>query len=170
MGAREWVDGDVALVTGPARLISEPGDSVTKRAIRSHDCWYVAKGRGWRDVELSEVRPLLVIDSEDREQVERLCNAIDKAFNDVRIDGTGPNSTELAQAALRALANPQPPKPDEPTGLGAVVEDSEGSRWIRCWGPGIRMAWIGSRLPDAEDEWATYDSIAAVRVLSEGVA
>lgn len=60
-------------------------------------------------------------------------------------------------------------KPDEPTGLGAVVEDDEGNPWVKTL-PGI---------DDAASEWiagfagnprlVSYSSIRAVRVLSPGV-
>jgi hypothetical protein len=64
------------------------------------------------------------------------------------------------QAALRSLV--ADPKPDRPTGWGAVVEDNTGAYWTLyapeadCW---INYA-EGKR---------HYDEIAAVRIVSEGV-
>ncbi len=69
------------------------------------------------------------------------------------------------QAALREFANPTPPKPDEPTGLGAVVEDANGVRWVR-------MRYEFNKNWCASDEVGTrahWDAIKVVRVLSEGI-
>lgn len=70
-------------------------------------------------------------------------------------------------AALREFANPTPPKPDEPTGLGAVVEDAEGRRWMRGSSTRGLKVWVNDDALDSE--WRAYRDIAAVRVLSEGV-
>ena len=69
------------------------------------------------------------------------------------------------QAALRSLVTP--PKPDEPQGLGAVVEDAEGRRWVRV-NETLRAVW---RPVDAStsNSFRNYPDIAAVKVLSEGV-
>ena len=52
------------------------------------------------------------------------------------------------------------PKPAEPNGLGAVVEDEEGVRYVRLnnghWADGVSFP-------------RSWPSIPAVRVLSEGV-
>ena len=64
-------------------------------------------------------------------------------------------------------AQTKPPKPAEPTGLGAVVEDAEGVRWVRKgstthgedWTRQIGDAWTGN----------PWNRIDVVRVLSEGV-
>lgn len=59
------------------------------------------------------------------------------------------------------------PKPAEPQGLGAVVEDARGDFWVYT---GLRNAkdgetrlWFRGSLP------ADYADIAAVKVLSEGI-
>jgi hypothetical protein len=69
-----------------------------------------------------DYRPVVVIDPEDREQVERLCSGL--------LDIHWYGNADAMQVALRKFANPTPPKPDEPTGLGAVVEDADGIRWV----------------------------------------
>ncbi len=106
----------------------------------------------------AEARPLVVIDPEDREQVERLAAAI----NHRHVYEPFP---ERVQAALRSLITP--PKPEEPTGLGAVVEDAEGELWVR-----VRPHQGAFRQASGEHvgRYCIYDRIAAVRVLSEGVA
>jgi hypothetical protein len=101
-----------------------------------------------------EPRPLVVIDPEDREQVERLTAAMVNEYGvDVHYDET--------QAALRSLI--APPRPPEPKGLGAVVEDADGRRWSRANDAG---EWYSA---DGEEVGPHYSHVAAVRVLSEGV-
>lgn len=78
------------------------------------------------------------------------------------------NTVECLVAAFEAAQNP--PKPEEPTGLGAVVEDAEGRRYVRhcpgdCEDGNLCIPW--HRVVDAMNR--TYDEFDAVRVLSEGV-
>jgi hypothetical protein len=114
------------------------------------------------------------IDPEDREQVERLAKVMDDEFARrgwVNQSTPDPDVVDAIQAALREFANPTPPKPEEPTGLGAVVEDAEGSLWFRMtlenqtWAGEVWQEQYGC---DA-DRWTKWADIAAVRVLSEGV-
>ena len=57
------------------------------------------------------------------------------------------------------------PKPEEPKGLGAVVLDRTGMRWVRftTFADGCHWAAAGSATN------ATYREIDVVEVLSEGV-
>jgi hypothetical protein len=120
----------------------------------------LANGIGADNV--TDIRPLVVIDPEDREQVERLSVALggDHYYG----------STGILQAALREFANPKPP---EPTGLGAVVEDARGVRWVRTESAkGITNPWsaaLHEKEPDTVRQFA-YVDINVVKVLSEGVA
>ncbi len=67
------------------------------------------------------------------------------------------------QAALRSLVTP--PKPDEPQGLGAVVEDADGELWVLA--PGARhYGWVCKNLAVSSRHYA---DISAVRILSAGV-
>lgn len=136
---------------------------------------------------VSVVRPLVVIDPEDREQVERLAVAYTtvesarsgdeyRAWENRSAEARGRIVDGLA-AALREFANPTPPKPEEPTGLGAVVEDADGARYVRDYERGA-MPWALTKRTDTNGEHVdAYDSkarrsyadIAAVKVLSEGV-
>lgn len=102
--------------------------------------------------------PYVVIDPEDREAIMRLQNALHTQCI-IRADSTH----EALQAALREFANPKPPKPEEPTGLGAVVEDTDGSLLVRVpnnpdkpWSCGGVTRWA-------------WDDIDPARVLSKGV-
>lgn len=154
MSERQWKPGDVALVNGRVCLKSgtkwEHGD---ERAFP-----YVA-----HDSTLN-IRPLVVIDPEDREQVERLTGAL-------VYGGAGKNDDNHwreVQAALREFANPTPPKPDEPTGWLAAVEDGDGRRWYRDGAPNESHPWRELR-DDGIHARYVWREIPAVRVLSEGV-
>jgi hypothetical protein len=158
MSAREWKPGDVAMV-----------DAEWTRSRPFEDCLAVLRARGWERVSDGamalnanpEPRGVAVIDPEDAEQVGRLLYRIEAAWV-VRILYEG--MREALQAALREFANPTPPKPDEPTGLGAVVETANGYRWLHAYCDAGRKQWI-----DKEGRIKDYEEIAAVRVLSEGV-
>jgi len=77
--------------------------------------------------------------------------------------GGGVNKPRLASLIEQIEAQTKPPKPAEPTGLGAVVEDSEGFRWVRNDAP-IEPSWRCDHRG-----WQTWAKVDAVRVLSEGV-
>lgn len=106
----------------------------------------------------ADLRRLVVIDPEDPEQVERLLSAYYE-----RCDTGGHRGAGAFQAALREFADPKPPKPEEPTGLGAVVEDAEDSKWVRIES---RTGWWWRNPAGQNRRWPEID---AVRVLSEGV-
>ena len=63
--------------------------------------------------------PVVVIDPEDREQVERLIDALANAERDKGRDYTEERSGVM-EAALREFANPNP-KPEEPLSPGAIA-------------------------------------------------
>jgi hypothetical protein len=109
---------------------------------------------------VTEVRPLVVIDPEDREQVERLLEDWWQRGG----FGNGAEGHDNMQAALREFADPKPPKPVEPLGLGAVVEDVEGLLWVRAGDD--EPEWRN----DAMGAWKSYADVAVARVLSEGVS
>jgi hypothetical protein len=130
----------LVVVSDPLRAIDEDGND-----------WYVNTIDG--------ARPLVVIDPEDREQVKEIArlSALPIAWTALR-------------DALREFASPTPPKPDEPQGLGAVVEDDSGLRWTR-----VEPAEQFSHNPwypalDIEVQPQEYRNIDVVRVLSEGVS
>ena len=165
MSAREWKPGDVALVT------SMYGTEVVaiRTGVPSNMGWAYsmdltngpgpggsASTQSWssdRDG-AAVIRPLAVIDPDDRAQVERLWDLFGAA------KAYGPDAL---QAALRELANPTPPKPDEPTGLGAVVE-TPGGRYVRS-DVETCNPWRGPN--GIPFEWDDLDG--PIRVLSEGV-
>jgi hypothetical protein len=175
MSGREWKPGDVAMVEVPTKTI--PGTSI--HAAGKSRIVVVKDSKGWVAAENSAYfwaddyaffsegpRPLVVIDPEDRKQVERLRDLMD--IEVIRQNGA-PNPLHVSpgmrgnalQAALRSLL--EPPKPLEPTGLGAVVEDADGADWHRT----AEGRWIaGDGLRCRAGGWG---HIAAVKVLSDGV-
>ena len=152
--SREWKPGDaVAFTIGGQEyrgIIDTDGRPYTtdKRA----------SGRPARS---TSIRPLVVIDPDDREQVERLARLCSSVPAEMALSAT---RLDAMQAALREFANPTPPKPDEPTGLGAVVEDADGQRWVRVRS-GFDWRWRDDRL----GEQTTWEHVPAVTVLFEGV-
>ena len=71
----------------------------------------------------------------------------------------------LSDLAGQIEAQLPKPKPEEPKGLGAVVLDRTGMRWVRftTFADGCHWAAAGSATN------ATYREIDVVEVLSEGV-
>jgi hypothetical protein len=114
-----------------------------------------------------QCKAVVVIDPEDREQVQRLYDRL----------GAGDRGAWWLEdligftAALREFANPKPPKPDEPLGLGAVVRASWNDHfdlWLRTTGdrPGSDHVWQNQR---ANNIWRTWDDFpSSVEVLSAG--
>jgi len=170
--SREWKRGDVALRT------SANSDPYTMRSMTALTCgspghdaglhWHHENG-GWDPIEgRPTFRPLVVIDPEDREQVKRL----DIALSAMSFSARNCGSFSVLQAALREFADPTPPKPAEPTGLGAVVECSDGRVFVvdHVHSDGTPR-WYGPDVPGGDaysrPAWST---IPAVRVLSEGVS
>lgn len=154
---RDWKPGDVASTLGVG---SQP-------AFRTPKGWtYIDGSTGDANGDNYGFRPLVVIDPDDREQVERLVSLQTAAEV-----GNGMSFADALQAALREFADPKPPRPSEPTGLGAVIEDDKGDRWVRVGGnlDGIPRPWAEhGNIADLRD-WVRYADITAVAVLSEGV-
>lgn len=166
MSGREWKPGDVARVTIASRLNGGVSEYIALN-VGAFGWHGVSAGEGagrLTDNEEAfriERRPLVVIDPEDHEQVVRLATLYNAATVDYTI-GARP----LADA-LREFATPTPPKPDEPIGLGAVVEGAAYTDDVR------RFVRVSDRAPavwmddesNCRHDWAEID---VVRVLSEG--
>jgi hypothetical protein len=151
--------GTVALVT------SQYGNEVVavRTGVRSNMGWAYSDTLHGEPVKtwssdpdgLHVLRLLVVIDPEDRGQVESLVKAV------FGIPNPFPVRTEEAQAALRAMITP--PKPPEPTCLGAVVEDADGVQWLRGFGQPGYYVWSAK-----DTDRCQYRNIAAVKVLHPG--
>lgn len=167
--SREWKPGEVAHVDGDIYLRTGRGWVF---ASKGGEAWFHAEDDSADRVSYL-VRPLVVIDPEDREAVERLQDL----FADER-DRNGGQSrlvvggwADAMQAALREYANPRDPKPDEPQGLGAVVEDENGYLYVRGYvnGESTHEWHVIDPANNKRMGWWRYDEIDAVRVLSPGV-
>jgi hypothetical protein len=116
-------------------------------------------------------KPVVVIDPEDPEAVDRLVGVLSKTYAKAGLQflSMGQMFHEERSGtfadALREFANPKSPKPEEPTGLGAVVEDARGGRFIRDGFSNCDPNWRRASF----SEWVWYSDIDAVKVLSEGV-
>lgn len=115
----------------------------------------------WFAYQVTDVRPLVVLDPEGidtapQDTIPYLIRALRASDS----DGYGPTLRWLAD---QIEAQTRPPKPPEPTGLGAVVEDIEGERWVRLDSDMYPWFARGSR------DFSAWEHIDAVRVLSEGV-
>jgi hypothetical protein len=149
----DWKPGDVAMVT--------LWHGVARRA-------HLSKSRNWcwadrvtAESAVIDARPLVVLDPESDEDVERLADAFAN-HGDVhaRVRET---LLESARDTLRALA--RPPKPAEPTGLGAVVEQ-DGLRWVRADTDDLPWRVVAGPETSAFRNWDQFRP--TVRVLSEG--
>lgn len=135
MSGREWKRGDVGLTYDGLRVFRTDAGWVDEEGDDRSVLESAIRTRGDE-----AVRPLVVIDPRDAD-VFHLSDAL--------------------ATALREFADPHPPKPEEPQGLGAVVEDSKGDTWVRIHTGAVPWAHAG-RFPQ---RWADID---VVRVLSEG--
>jgi hypothetical protein len=164
--SRDWKPGDVGVwqydaMTAPQIALRVPICPVSTHKKEPH--WHLSGG-GWTAYAESVRGPFVVIDPEDPKQVERLSEVIRDAEKECGQDFWEYDQTAL-KLALCEFADPKPPKPDEPTGLGAVVEDAEGDLWVRCDAED-HGSW---RRANDDALWRDYLSIDAVRVLSEGI-
>lgn len=168
----DWAPGDVALVTF---------DSDDYVAVRGHslwsDRWFTGgpvRGStlgwqlGWRDTVLDRpARRLVVIDPEDRVQVEEFAQAYVATWHGARRgESTLEITTRQMQVALREFATPQP-RIEEPTLPGAVIKTTDGKFWVRGEVLG-EFPWT-SPADAACADWAAWSELDVVKVLSPGV-
>jgi hypothetical protein len=166
----EWKPGDVvtATVDGRENVRLVAGWSRYEPRLRwcemsprwgdgdDDECWFMPS-------QVTDHRPLAVIDPEDEDTLRRIGDLLvaeDRGYDD--------ESWQDLQAALREFAAPTPPKPDEPQGLGAVVEDAEGARYSRVDGDD-EFPWAKSPVDAWQIECFAWHEFAAVRILSPGV-
>lgn len=155
-----WNPGAVALVSTPG-LSERRATWATTCPREAHPAtphWHIAD----RDTYLPafahglRVRPLAVIDSENREQVERLARASHDAIHRPgSFDSKDPLSrgvlTDLMQAALREFASPTPTEPSDPKARVSDRRDNiwrllADGDWVCVCGPDIGEYIAWSRL------------------------
>ena len=146
MSARHWQPGDVARIQYDR--VDQIG--VVRRRVAAGGALEFAYGSGGFDMVADETvgpaaRPLVVIDPEDPQQVERLYGALAARVGMATIS-----------EALRSLV--ALPKPEEPTDFAAQVRDRNGLRWVKLTG----HSWL------CEDgtQVGGYALVDAVEVLS----
>ena len=164
MSKHKWKPGDVAMVDGP-------GERLPITFYERDGALLFSNGHGYSypiRTLASTARPLVVIDPEDREQVEHLAKFYRDVHGEAELTDEPWSVPGLRmQAALREFTNPTV-KPEEPTGLGAVVEDAESKFWIRTSAPGddaddLNKPWYRRGV---RRNWQIVD---AVKVLSDGI-
>ena len=133
---------------------------------------YLHQLDGWCGIS-HHCKAVVVIDPEDREQVERLIRLfqVEQFGGQYGSHSLDETSISNMQAAIREFANPEPPKPDEPLGLGAVVRapwNDHVDLWLRTTGdrPGSDHVWQNQRANNIWRTWADFPS--SVEVLSSG--
>lgn len=146
--SENWKPGDVAVVT------TTDGQEV--RAVRASDGMrWVLEPTLFPPRRVADARRLVVIDPDNAHEVGALADLFFQGKN---------YSLDAQMAALREFANPVV-KPEEPTGLGAVVEDAEGRRWTRAIvTPDDVEPWYREDIL-----WGGWSEIAVTRILSPGV-
>lgn len=162
MSAREFKPGDVAMVTAMNR------DRF--RATFDGEVWRehgdLTNWKGAFLIEPVDIRPLVVIDPEGNP--EGLPYLVPQHFRNYAATlrkHHGPVSARMLEWLAERLEEYVPkPRIEEPTGLGAVVEDAEGRRWVFTGDIDFGGSWWlrGS-------DPARWPGIDVVRVLSEGV-
>lgn len=158
----EYEPGTVAVATvrgvEGVRVMYVVGDLLGSGAWLSSR--YVHGGRSHGPGEVTDVRPLVALDLGDNPSyVAKLLRRV------VEEDGLGAHTFDYLANQIEAQT--KPPKPPEPQGLGAVVEDSEGRRWTRF--ASYTDAWAQNGDQYAQEGNRPYNRIDAVRVLSKGV-
>lgn len=120
-------------------------------------------GRSHR-ADLDDGRTVAVIDPKNTQQVEKLAHALTWAEDNTNPE-LEPDQSVKVRYALREYIDPRPAKPEEPQGLGAVVEDALGLLWVRCHGPrgGQPATWTSGI-----GNYRSYGNVDAVKVVSEG--
>lgn len=156
-----WKPGDVAMVRK---------DGAERPAIRSmQQRWWLLDTGTWTET-VEPLRPLVVIDPEDREQVERLLH--DYHRQSPAADGSecGGYCAGYVDQMQAALASPTP-QIDEPTALYTVVLDNSGHEWCHIGGQVWRSLTSSGQFM-VEKHWHDSSSPLAgnvVEILSQGV-
>lgn len=173
------MSAEAFIITVPAR--TGPGHAITEEGVAEFVALRTANG-GWVSAEdpgyfwkkdysfhASNPRPIVLIDPEDADAALRLADAIETCGVESHCDpgecGSGGCWAGRVQDALRSLVAD---RPDEPTGLGAVIEVRNGELYVRDKTTTTTAHWKRARGQEggARHRYADLD---VARVLSEGV-
>lgn len=156
---RQWKPGDVAHYDGLRVFLV---------ANRTHGLMWVDQEGDERPIPVDAIDGrLVVIDPEGSRGIAvEIAQRVGSALH-VMPGSDISAGIKAVQTVLREFANPAPPKPDEPKGLGAVVEDEHGEKWVFMGQGAEGSIWHRVGHPP---RWGQWRDVAAVRVLSEGVA
>lgn len=102
--------------------------------------WFDLSGAEIEPGNVTDIRPLAVIDPQDDEQVRRLLTEYHEQFT----TPWEPTEHQLSRfgAALTAYATPAPPPLPEPQEWGARVTDANGKSWLLSH-PDLPEPWLG---------------------------
>lgn len=161
----DYEPGTVAVAT----VRSVEGVRVVRVPRRDELVWMqITERYAWHEsADVTDVRPLVVL---DLPQPGELGITPYGTVMCLRQAAKAIGAKHLDDIADQIEAQTRPPKPDEPTGLGAVVKDRNDDRWVRAgndWTPG-KDPWRGV---DGEHIgwWSKYADIDVVEILSDGV-
>jgi hypothetical protein len=105
-------------------------------------------------------RPLLVLDPDNPGQMTEFWTAL--------VEASCFHASDMAHVVRAMLPKPLISKPDEPMGLGAVVDDG-GKKWILIWTGEPGGVWQLEGESDRDRRlWSDFPD--TVTVLSEGVS
>lgn len=143
----EWEPGDMAMVTWYAH------DKSVERAMWSGSGWLGGPTGIIPQSMVADARPLVVIDPEDMEQVQRLTGDIPLADQDD------------VQQALREFASPSPRVEPE---RYSVIEDADGIEWVKA--DEVGFCWQRLGQPSSEhNAYSPWMSLRhPVRILAPG--
>lgn len=161
--SREWKPGDVAMLVshGGTPAVRAPEDCGVGGHGYAKDHWhYLANvgGATWDSNGDREARPLVLLDLNDKERAALLDYA----------ESTFHFRSETLSSIRKQC---EPPKPVEPLGLGAVVEDGRRMLFVRC-ADGWLCAGAEGREPGEYRNSLAWDELLCYgvpRVLSEGI-
>lgn len=131
-----------------------------------------ADGGFVRDENVIGVRPLMVLDLDALRGCWADTNSPAAIVERLRET----NSVAAHAIADQIEAQTRPPKPEEPTGLGAVVEDAAGVRWVRAGdshGGRLHDNWRSVATEGNDGWWSAWKNIDVPdesHILSRGVS
>lgn len=151
-----WKPGDVASV----RCDSSEWHTAlrVKMTGGEGDVWVCSVSGAQPSRFVAEARPLAVIDLEDHDALDPV---IDLIWGDR--DPSDRPATWRVREGLKSLLF-TPPKPDEPQGLGAVVETANGDLYVRS----KTITTVAHWKPAKGGERRKYEHLNVTRVLNDG--